>query len=81
MKVVPFSNASQNGFTSKIDPILRLPQVQALTGLGKTSIYAAMRLGKFPVSTSLGERAIGWFESDIAGWLESRRSLTHKEAA
>jgi prophage regulatory protein len=66
---------------ASIDPILRLPAVQSKVSLGKTSIYAAMKKGAFPQAYKLGERAVGWFESDITAWLESRKTASNKEAA
>ncbi|MFZ6771341.1 helix-turn-helix transcriptional regulator [Undibacterium sp. SXout7W] len=79
------SSTGRNLGSASIDQVFRLPQVKALTGLGKSSIYAAMRQGNFPASRSLGARAIGWFQSDIINWLESRKpakpSHHHKEVA
>jgi len=65
----------------KTGSILRLPKVQSKVSLGKTSIYAGMKNGTFPKAYKLGERAVGWFESDITAWLESRRTSDQKEAA
>ena len=51
--------------------ILRLPEVQARTGLSRSSIY--LRLSNiddaFPKSVSLGARAVGWVESEIEDFL------------
>ncbi len=43
-----------------------------MVGLSRSTIYALMAAGKFPKSISLGERAVGWLESDIQGWIDSR---------
>ena len=50
--------------------INRLPEVKNKTGLSRSSIYLRMSKGEFPQSISLGERAVGWLESDIEEWLE-----------
>lgn len=50
--------------------VIRLPEVKNKTGLSRSSIYLRMSLGEFPLSISLGERAIGWLESDIDQWIE-----------
>ena len=54
--------------------ILRLPQVKARTGLGRTSIYAAVKAGSFPAPVSLGARAVGWLDSAITEWIDQRTS-------
>ena len=60
--------------------ILRLPAVKARTGLSRSTIYLRMSKGNFPTSISLGDRAVGWIETEITDWLikhieESRKSL------
>ncbi|MDP3960681.1 MAG: AlpA family transcriptional regulator [Pseudorhodobacter sp.] len=52
--------------------ILRRPEVEARTGLSRSTIYAMMAEGRFPVPLLLGKRAVGWTESAISQWLESR---------
>lgn len=54
------------------DYILRLPEVMARTGLGKSSIYNAIKNGSFPDRKSLGPRMVGWLSSDIDAWIQSR---------
>lgn len=54
------------------DSIIRLPQVKNLTGLSRSSIYAAVKRGDFPSPVSLGARAVGWMSSEINSWLTSR---------
>ena len=51
---------------------LRLPEVIARTGLKRSSIYAAIQAGTFPAQIPLGERAVGWDESEVSAWIESR---------
>ena len=52
--------------------ILRLPLVRERTGLSRSSIYLRISEGRFPRPVSLGERAVGWLESDITEWLNER---------
>jgi prophage regulatory protein len=42
-------------------------------------IYLLMSQGDFPKNISLGARAVGWLESDIQDWIESR--VSGKQAA
>jgi prophage regulatory protein len=52
--------------------ILRLPEVKSATGLSRSTIYSQMADGIFPKPISLGARAVGWVNSDIEQWLDSR---------
>ena len=52
--------------------ILRLPSVRERTGLSRSSIYLRISEGRFPRPISLGERAVGWLESEITAWLNRR---------
>jgi prophage regulatory protein len=54
---------------------LRLKEVMALTGLGRSSIYKFMDEDKFPKSVPLGGRAVAWVESEIEDWMNERLSL------
>jgi prophage regulatory protein len=54
------------------EKILRLPAVLDATGLCQSAVYAAMRAGSFPQNVALGLRSVGWRESEILGWIESR---------
>jgi prophage regulatory protein len=52
--------------------IIRLPEVKQRTGLSRSTIYLRMSKGEFPLSISLGERAVGWVELDVDIWLQDR---------
>ncbi|GLO60099.1 DNA-binding protein [Vibrio sp. MACH09] len=53
---------------------LRLKEVIALTGLGRSSIYKFMEENTFPKTVSLGGRAVAWVESEIEDWMSERLS-------
>ena len=59
--------------------IIRLPKVQARTGLGRSSIYAGTADGTFPAQIPLGSRAVGWDEDEVSAWIEKRiaKAKTH----
>ena len=61
--------------------IIRLPAVKEKTGLSRSSIYLRMTKNDFPKSISLGDRAIGWLESDIEQWLEDKISASKNAGA
>lgn len=54
------------------DTFLRLPQVMAKTGLGRSSIYLFMNRGDFPKSIKIGNRAIAWIEREVDQWVQDR---------
>jgi len=45
--------------------ILRLPQVKAITGLSRSTLYSRVAAKSFPKQISLGGRAAGWLESEV----------------
>ena len=56
-----------------IPEIYRLPEVIAICGLSRSTIYEMIGRGEFPAPVRLGARAVGWRRSDIEAWLASRR--------
>ena len=46
--------------------------VRERTGLSRSSIYLRISEGRFPRPISLGERAVGWLESEITEWLNRK---------
>lgn len=50
--------------------LLRLPEVKKRTGLSRSAIYDRMAKGTFPQSVKIGERAVGWLESDIQQFID-----------
>jgi prophage regulatory protein len=53
---------------------LRLSEVKAKNGFGRSTIYALMANGDFPRSIRIGSGAVDWLESDIDQWIETRRA-------
>jgi prophage regulatory protein len=54
--------------------ILRRPDVEARTGLARSTIYDWMKRGEFPQPVALGARLVGWREHDIEEWLAARET-------
>lgn len=52
--------------------ILRLPAVKSRTGLARSTIYLRASQGTFPKQVLLGDRAVGWVESEIEAWLSNQ---------
>ena len=60
--------------------IIRRPQVEARTGLSRTSIYNRIRAGTFPAPVSLGGKAVGWIEAEVNAWIASQIEKSRKAA-
>lgn len=52
--------------------LLRRPEVEKLTGRGRSAIYAGIAAGTFPSPVKIGLRAVAWPESVINRWIEER---------
>jgi len=60
--------------------IIRLPEVKSLTGLGRSNIYSRMKDGTFPKHIHLGERSVGWVESEVRAWIGEQISANRPAA-
>lgn len=52
--------------------LLRRKQVEQITGLSRSSIYAMMADGVFPRQKKIGRRAVAWRREEIEDWVNSR---------
>ena len=59
---------------------LRLPEVKAITGLSKTSLYAMIRNKNFPAPVRLGPRAVAWVRSEVRQWAVKRVQASRSAA-
>jgi len=62
-----------------VNKIVRLKQAISHTGLSRSSIYLYIKAGTFPKPIKLGERSIGFIESELNEWIESRISDSRNE--
>lgn len=58
--------------SGQTDRILREKMVIQLTGLSRSTIWREERKGNFPKRRQLSSRAVGWLESEILTWMETR---------
>lgn len=56
--------------------ILRQPDVRARIGLSKSTIYELIRKKELKAPIKLGERSVGWLESDINEFLAKRIKIS-----
>ena len=61
--------------------LLRLPDVQKLTGLSRSSIYRLEALGEFPKRVRLSQRATAWRENELLEWIDARPQVGEHQAA
>lgn len=52
--------------------ILRRKEVQARTGLSRSTIYLYVKADLFPKPVALGPRAVVWIESEVNDWIAER---------
>jgi prophage regulatory protein len=66
--------------TSFTNQIIRMKEVQVITGLSRSTIYDKQNPKSsrfdplFPKKIPLGARAVGWFKKDAEKWLDAMRS-------
>lgn len=52
--------------------IIRLKEVIDSTGLARSTIYKYVGEGVFPKPVSLGDRCVGWVDSEVQDWILAR---------
>ena len=58
--------------TNRPARILRSREVEARTGLSRSTLYRWRLAGRFPPAVTLGPRSVGWIESDVDAWIQER---------
>ena len=71
LRVTKGNNMKKNA-PPTIDALLRLPEVESLVGLKRSSIYRAVKNGSFPAPVKLGARASGFPASKVQQWIADR---------
>lgn len=61
--------------------IIRRKQVEARTGLSRSTIYARVAEGTFPQPVNIGPRAVGWIEAEIVDWLNTQVEQSRNKRA
>lgn len=56
---------SQGSEMKKFPKIIRKASIQERLPVSTTTIYEWMKLGTFPPNINLGNRAVGWIESEV----------------
>ncbi len=61
--------------------LIRMPEVEALSGLRQSMVYSLMAKGQFPASIKSGPRTVGWIESEVTAWVAARIAESRGGAA
>ncbi len=57
-----------------LERLLRMPEVEQLCGLKRSSIYRQIDAGSFPQQVRLGARAVGFPMTQVQQWIADRIS-------
>jgi prophage regulatory protein len=60
------------------DRLLRLPEVEAATGLKKSTIYLLMKRREFVPCVQVTARCVAWPESRVLQWMQDRIAAADK---
>jgi len=52
--------------------LIRLTLLKNKVGLSRSTIYLKISQGKFPKPIHLGERSVGWLESEVDEWIQQQ---------
>ncbi|MFZ2586658.1 MAG: AlpA family phage regulatory protein [Alphaproteobacteria bacterium] len=59
---------------------VRLPVVQAITGVGKSTIWNWVKEGRFPKPIKLSARVTCWSAEALHKWIEDKAEGNHGES-
>jgi prophage regulatory protein len=66
---------------TKPQRILRLTQVRAITGLGRSFIYRLQTQKRCPQRIKIGARAVGWIEDEVLKWVADRVDQSRRDGS
>lgn len=52
--------------------MIRLPEVMAICGLSRSTVYAYTKRGEFPARVKITRHASAWVREEVLAWVESR---------
>lgn len=68
--------------TTEAPRLVRIKEVQARTGLGRSTIYHYAKQGRFPRPVALTSvRATAWVEQEVSDWVSKRIAQRDEEVA
>ena len=61
--------------------LMRRKEVEQLTTLSRSQIYALIKSGLFPKQINLGTHSVAWCAQEVNDWIESKLNSRNTEAA
>lgn len=61
-----------------LERILKLKEVCERTALSRSTVYLWIAEGRFPAAINLGNRSVGWLESEVSEWINERINSSRK---
>lgn len=52
--------------------LIKRAEVEARTGLARSTLFTLVKAGDFPSPVKVGGRAVAWVESEVDGWITER---------
>lgn len=52
--------------------ILRRKDVEQITGLSRSSIYAGIQKSTFPAPIRLSSKSVGWVANEVQAWIQEK---------
>lgn len=71
---VTLAAAKAAGRPSDRGRFMRMNDVIATIGLSRATVYRLIGASDFPRPHQLTQRTVGWWEADVAAWLEKKRA-------
>jgi prophage regulatory protein len=59
-----------------IDRLMGITEVAMVTGLSRSTIYRLIASNEFPLPVSISSRRVGWRESAVNAWIETRTTTS-----
>ncbi|HNY31125.1 MAG TPA: AlpA family transcriptional regulator [Fibrobacteria bacterium] len=80
-RLIAQSAASKAVPTAAPSRLVRRRDVEAMTGLPKSTLYDYLQDGRFPSPVKLSARSVAWHLSDVQAWIDSRVSARPNQKA
>jgi prophage regulatory protein len=58
-----------------VERLIKIDEVLHMCGLSRSSLYASIQRGEFPVQVKLSKKASAWVYSEVLAWMRARAAL------